>query len=154
MSVKWNLVVVCFFSSRRRHTRCALVTGVQTCALPISVDALSFLLRRQKERNGPSTSSEPAPAKAGGERLIFKACWSGRDDPEQIMLVGILDHDVDDIAGLQRRRAVAQIDVAVDLRRGGLAAAGGAGAVLLLRLAEDRKSVVEGKRVIGSGVLG
>src|SRR3546814_6992380 len=31
--------VVCtvffFFSSRRRHTRCALVTGVQTCALPI-----------------------------------------------------------------------------------------------------------------------
>src|SRR3546814_20591807 len=27
-----------FFSSRRRHTRCALVTGVQTCALPIYVD--------------------------------------------------------------------------------------------------------------------
>src|SRR3546814_2938108 len=26
---------VFFFSSRRRHTRCALVTGVQTCALPI-----------------------------------------------------------------------------------------------------------------------
>src|SRR3546814_6981846 len=26
---------VLFFSSRRRHTRCALVTGVQTCALPI-----------------------------------------------------------------------------------------------------------------------
>src|SRR3546814_5139080 len=25
-----------FFSSRRRHTMCALVTGVQTCALPIS----------------------------------------------------------------------------------------------------------------------
>src|SRR3546814_2890476 len=30
-------VLLCFFfSSRRRHTRCALVTGVQTCALPIS----------------------------------------------------------------------------------------------------------------------
>src|SRR3546814_1480465 len=28
---------VFFFSSRRRHTRCALVTGVQTCALPISL---------------------------------------------------------------------------------------------------------------------
>src|SRR3546814_5941155 len=26
----------CFYSSRRRQTRCALVTGVQTCALPIS----------------------------------------------------------------------------------------------------------------------
>src|SRR3546814_8533914 len=31
-----DYVFVCFFfSSRRRHTRCALVTGVQTCALPI-----------------------------------------------------------------------------------------------------------------------
>src|SRR3546814_9169158 len=29
-------MVFFFFSSRRRHTRCALVTGVQTCALPIS----------------------------------------------------------------------------------------------------------------------
>src|SRR3546814_8007983 len=29
-------VYIFFFSSRRRHTRCALVTGVQTCALPIS----------------------------------------------------------------------------------------------------------------------
>src|SRR3546814_15955477 len=28
---------VFFFSSRRRHTRCALVTGVQTCALPILI---------------------------------------------------------------------------------------------------------------------
>src|SRR3546814_2066080 len=27
-----------FFSSRRRHTRCALVTGVQTCALPILLE--------------------------------------------------------------------------------------------------------------------
>src|SRR3546814_5920136 len=29
---------MCFFSSRRRHTRFALVTGVQTCALPIYPD--------------------------------------------------------------------------------------------------------------------
>src|SRR3546814_4643110 len=28
-------MVLVFFSSRRRHTSCALVTGVQTCALPI-----------------------------------------------------------------------------------------------------------------------
>src|SRR3546814_8169700 len=33
-----------FFSSRRRHTRCALVTGVQTCALPISPDLVYDLL--------------------------------------------------------------------------------------------------------------
>src|SRR3546814_1521382 len=32
----WDwFVVLFFFSSRRRHTGCALVTGVQTCALPI-----------------------------------------------------------------------------------------------------------------------
>src|SRR3546814_6208410 len=31
-----SCVLIFFFSSRRRHTRCALVTGVQTCALPIS----------------------------------------------------------------------------------------------------------------------
>src|SRR3546814_7166511 len=30
--------MVFFFSSRRRHTICALVTGVQTCALPISLN--------------------------------------------------------------------------------------------------------------------
>src|SRR3546814_18465662 len=30
------MFVMFFLSSRRRHTRCALVTGVQTCALPIS----------------------------------------------------------------------------------------------------------------------
>src|SRR3546814_1832618 len=38
-SCSYNVVFVrmnFFFSSRRRHTRCALVTGVQTCALPIS----------------------------------------------------------------------------------------------------------------------
>src|SRR3546814_2631131 len=29
------IAFIFFFSSRRRHTRCALVTGVQTCALPI-----------------------------------------------------------------------------------------------------------------------
>src|SRR3546814_10843222 len=33
-----------FFSSRRRHTRCALVTGVQTCALPISNDGTLILV--------------------------------------------------------------------------------------------------------------
>src|SRR3546814_2114408 len=31
----YKCVHICFYSSRRRHTRCALVTGVQTCALPI-----------------------------------------------------------------------------------------------------------------------
>src|SRR3546814_10411372 len=38
------VLVVFFFSSRRRHTRCALVTGVQTCALPI-LEAFTAALR-------------------------------------------------------------------------------------------------------------
>src|SRR3546814_7989922 len=45
-----------FFSSRRRHTRCALVTGVQTCALPIlAVDdsrATLEMLGEQLSRRG------------------------------------------------------------------------------------------------------
>src|SRR3546814_3615000 len=38
-------IYICFFffSSRRRHTRCALVTGVQTCALPISASGNAFV---------------------------------------------------------------------------------------------------------------
>src|SRR3546814_8531682 len=32
----YTCVLLFFLSSRSRHTRCALVTGVQTCALPIS----------------------------------------------------------------------------------------------------------------------
>src|SRR3546814_7231567 len=39
-----TLSVLFFFSSRRRHTRCALVTGVQTCALPI----LSITAKRKE----------------------------------------------------------------------------------------------------------
>src|SRR3546814_9084315 len=42
-----------FFSSRRRHTRCALVTGVQTCALPISSVAA-----RLEKTNCPLEASE------------------------------------------------------------------------------------------------
>src|SRR3546814_11229447 len=40
-----------FFSSRRRHTRCALVTGVQTCALPIcNADADAIVIGLVGER--------------------------------------------------------------------------------------------------------
>src|SRR3546814_19103185 len=40
-----SLLSFFFFSSRRRHTRCALVTGVQTCALPISPSSNSMMAR-------------------------------------------------------------------------------------------------------------
>src|SRR3546814_17192624 len=49
---------MCFFvSSRRRHTRCAVVTGVQTCALPISYGASSFINAQRGPQNfGVATS--------------------------------------------------------------------------------------------------
>src|SRR3546814_7890831 len=40
MYVVSSFLFLFFFSSRRRHTSCALVTGVQTCALPISTRSL------------------------------------------------------------------------------------------------------------------
>src|SRR3546814_9136961 len=39
------------FSSRRRHTRCALVTGVQTCALPIWMRYIDAAARVKQERD-------------------------------------------------------------------------------------------------------
>src|SRR3546814_18846197 len=56
-----------FFSSRRRHTRCALVTGVQTCALPIFIWPMRIerqlkLLRRycaDTERDGVALDRDP-----------------------------------------------------------------------------------------------
>src|SRR3546814_9748000 len=44
------LVLLFFFSSRRRHTSCALVTGVQTCALPIFQAIYSRFLSRRTNR--------------------------------------------------------------------------------------------------------
>src|SRR3546814_6354745 len=53
-----------FFSSIRRHTGCALVTGVQTCALPISfIHNVADLKRFLDE--GPKANSEPFEAGPG-----------------------------------------------------------------------------------------
>src|SRR3546814_17720401 len=67
-----------FFSSRRRHTRCALVTGVQTCALPICekekrtmhvwADGFGDILRQKSTQFGysPQTGYQ---TKTGGVSL-------------------------------------------------------------------------------------
>src|SRR3546814_8270109 len=77
-----------FFSSRRRHTRCALVTGVQTCALPIS----EFELWHRKagnvatpdfahnERTFWGTILEPAILAAASERYGYQPL----ETPKQI----------------------------------------------------------------------
>src|SRR3546814_17452973 len=57
-----------FFSSRRRHTRCALVTGVQTCALPISTPGrLSWRPR-----------TTPGACRADCRLTRTACCWSPR----------------------------------------------------------------------------
>src|SRR3546814_9527021 len=52
-----------FFSSRRRHTRCALVTGVQTCALPI-------LMRRAGTLSGPEFAELGEEIRAAVARMV------------------------------------------------------------------------------------
>src|SRR3546814_1883216 len=69
------LFVFFFFSSRRRHTRCALVTGVQTCALPISDREQRSLWGQQCSRaqgGGVSTPSVPHPWPAPSYNFLFR----------------------------------------------------------------------------------
>src|SRR3546814_5766907 len=68
-----------FFSSRRRHTSCALVTGVQTCALPISVgwcrvgrDGDSTASRAGSRRCTPVRTTE---LPEGRSREQSGRCW-------------------------------------------------------------------------------
>src|SRR3546814_8225181 len=61
-----------FFSSRRRHTRCALVTGVQTCALPIS----------------PDDDADGAPARRGGGLAAEIGAGGSRPDRSEERRVG------------------------------------------------------------------
>src|SRR3546814_7396977 len=70
-----------FFSSRRRHTRCALVTGVQTCALPISIifDELPGCPRCALP---PQRRSHPVQTSYIGGfgwlgSIVAGACWQG-----------------------------------------------------------------------------
>src|SRR3546814_6491792 len=76
--------VFCFFSSRRRHTRCALVTGVQTCALPISgigyeamgLTCLREAIARDYARRGCPTRPEQIIVTSGAQNgltLVLRA---------------------------------------------------------------------------------
>src|SRR3546814_5328127 len=58
-----SFILFFFFSSRRRHTRCALVTGVQTCALPISVGVDRILVRPVIALEDPWPAALQPPAR-------------------------------------------------------------------------------------------
>src|SRR3546814_19640898 len=68
------VLFIFFFSSRRRHTRCALVTGVHTCALPIWVRA---------KRASISASRRVMGAQIRGARFERKHRDARRDDAWQ-----------------------------------------------------------------------
>src|SRR3546814_5254855 len=61
--------VVFFFSSRRRHTRCALVTGVQMCALPICFSSLHPV----SEETPPSAAIRKSRRETFMRQLFLKA---------------------------------------------------------------------------------
>src|SRR3546814_7921777 len=62
-----------FFSSRRRHTRCALVTGVQTCALPIFCNTFSVSMATAQLSPRPPKLEL---CKRSEERRVGKECVS------------------------------------------------------------------------------
>src|SRR3546814_2425929 len=76
-------VLVFFFSSRRRHTRCALVTGVQTCALPIYPPERRArrwaMALRAHDAVGAGASHREIAAALFGEKVV-KEDWCGRSD--------------------------------------------------------------------------
>src|SRR3546814_8935622 len=62
-----------FFSSRRRHTRCALVTGVQTCALPISSEERQVVEHTFGARLEEYLQEHPKEAKAIAGKIVDAA---------------------------------------------------------------------------------
>src|SRR3546814_1505325 len=84
---------VFFFSSRRRHTRCALVTGVQTCALPI-LDAGALEHRTHRSTgNDTGTGSSRTQHHDAGRLLPLDGVRDGALDTGDLeeCLLGLLD---------------------------------------------------------------
>src|SRR3546814_8339917 len=62
-------VYYCFFSSKRRHTRCALVTGVQTCAFPIYIGVASPNAQGQAIINTATAATRPCANRGSGPQI-------------------------------------------------------------------------------------
>src|SRR3546814_2777828 len=80
MHVGCSYMLFFFFSSRRRHTRCALVTGVQTCALPILLEPITQV--RIATPSGFTAKAQGIISRRRGQILGFdaKQGWPGWDE--------------------------------------------------------------------------
>src|SRR3546814_6417208 len=80
----YTICVVVFFSSRGRHTSCALVTGVQTCALPIywptpltrRGTGLAVAVGEPPSLLAPACHKPPLACERLDERRVGKECVS------------------------------------------------------------------------------
>src|SRR3546814_2457179 len=75
---------MCFFASRRRHTICALVTGVQTCALPILGCPICNSMRLW--RDWPGFSDEPIEEELYTNAEAINLEWPGFSARERLLL--------------------------------------------------------------------
>src|SRR3546814_15213777 len=73
--------IVFFFSSRRRHTRCALVTGVQTCALPILPPGVHVNQRHNSKRHNTNRSALLRRSRRNPRELRFCPLHQLLDQP-------------------------------------------------------------------------
>src|SRR3546814_16942057 len=101
--------MVCFFfSSRRRHTRCALVTGVQTCALPIckGFGAAQAHLR-YVERDGTTRDGGRGQLYGAESDKVDRNAWleQAKDDRHQFRFIVSAEAgaDYEDLKPLTRR---------------------------------------------------
>src|SRR3546814_11283557 len=106
-----------FFSSRRRHTRCALVTAVQTCALPICTAEAADELPDPRLRVGIVNLPVTGPAAFDLDRQL----------PTQVQ-VGV-EQEIPNLAKRRARAGIAVADIRLAAERLGVV---------------DRQSVVEG----------
>src|SRR3546814_1290781 len=96
-------MVFFFFSSRRRHTRCALVTGVQTCALPIlTKDGMVFLdIVQEVSTTAPeSTADENGNVRIDTRKLKTQAAVRSGDT---VMLAGLIKDEENGRASCRER---------------------------------------------------
>src|SRR3546814_3925430 len=76
-------VTIFFFSSRRRHTRCALVTGVQTCALPVCCRQRPDGTEWSRRTTGPRTATDaksPREDLEKPEKACYRIALAGKEE--------------------------------------------------------------------------